>query len=60
MHLPPDAFSRAITGEVDEPMFLVAVERVDGVVQTTLGILVRMGRERVVNPRRPGFFLERG
>src|SRR5262249_9618284 len=45
LQFPPDTFSRTIAQKVNEPMFLVAVERVDGVVQTPLGILVQMGRE---------------
>jgi hypothetical protein len=41
-------------------MLLVPIKRINRVVQTPLRVLIRMGRERVVDPWRPVFFLECG
>jgi hypothetical protein len=38
--IPPHPLAGAVTGEADQPIFLVAIERDDRVVQTPLRILV--------------------
>ena len=46
---PDNAFPFAVTFEPEEPVFLIAVQAADGIVQTLLGIHVRMPWERIID-----------
>ena len=57
---PAHAFAFAVSQKADESVLLVAIERIDRVVQTPLGILIQLGSQRIVDPRAPTLLLKRG
>ena len=55
---PLHALAGTIALEDQQPVYLVAIQTLDRVVQTLFGILVRDMGQRIVNSCGPAFFLE--
>src|SRR5262245_44738644 len=55
---PTNAFSSPISHEPDQAVFLIAIEALDRVMQSSLGQQLGMNRQGVINSRRPAFSLE--
>src|SRR5262245_40456481 len=56
--LPADSDALAIAAEANVAVNLIAVEMVDRVVETLLGVSVRLGGKRIVDAIPPTLFLK--
>ena len=56
--LPTNALPTAISQESKQRPLLVSIQRFDGLLQAALRRLFSVGRQRIIDSRRPAFFFE--
>lgn len=55
---PEDTLAGPVSVEMDELLYLLSIEALDGVCQSALGVLIWLRRQRIVDSIGPTFFLK--